>query len=413
MAKDKGKPNKTILASTTSSSVASAKKVTSRNHIIKKISDDDWNSFDQLKKWHNDNFKDKKMTFRKFFKLMNTYSPLIQSLMQLPPEDSPLQRIGVHTAMGLAPMWVKNIGNNVNRIKAEKDISELFNMYKDKDKAALVVGAGPSLYDNASRTNHLETIQKYAEDFNGIIIVVDRILPDCLRLGIGDYFTVVDGSEVIKQFFDNDIVRQYNIDLGLPEHTEKYMYKWITEDTKIKIPIMKGFMATCTHPTVVNSWKGQIYFYVPTIPQEILPNASSLMCDFTGNSEINAGGNCGMLAWNLAKWMGCKEVALCGIDYSYKITDDLTKTTNWAQFSRNTTPEQAMKCYKKGFNPDFDTPYIIDDLYAAFRTACFNYFTEYNKHESYTYNCSEGGALHHESIKPMYLEEFLKSHLKK
>ena len=378
----------------------------SHNRLLKRIADADWNSFKQLAKWHNETFPDKKMTFRKFFKLMNTYSPLIQSMMQLEPNDSPLQRIGVHTAIGLAPLWVKNIGNNVTRIKAEKDIKELFNIYKEKDKVALVLGAGPSLYDNASKTNHLDTIKKYAEDFNGIIIVVDRILPDCLRLGIGDYFTVVDGSDVIKQFFETPEVRAFNDGIKLKNKSQfdiipKRSYQ------------MKGFMATCTHPSVVDSWKGQIYFYVPTIPQEILPNASSLMCDFTGNTEINAGGNCGMLAWSLAMWMGCKDVALCGMDYSFKINDDLTKTSNWAQFVRNTTPEEAMKNYKKGFNPDFKTPYLIDNIYAAFRTACFNYFTEYNKHERFTYNCTEGGALHNESIKPMMLEEFLKSHLKK
>ena len=379
----------------------------SHSRLIKRIADEDWNSFKYLMNWHNENFKDKKITFRRFFKLMNTYSPLIQSMMQLSPDDSPLQRIGVHTAIGLAPMWMRNIGNNVNRIKAEKDIKELFNIYKGKNKVALVLGAGPSLYNNASGTNHLETIKKYAEDFNGIIIVVDRILPDCLRLGIGDYFTVVDGSEVIKQFFDTEEVKTFNENLHVTD--SKYKSNLLPRESYN----MEAFMATCTHPTVVDSWKGQIYFYVPTIPQEILPNASSLMCDFTGNTEINAGGNCGMLAWSLAMWMGCKDVALCGIDYSFKITDDLTKTSNWAQFVRNTTPEEAMKNYKKGFNPDFKTPYIIDNIYAAFRTACFNYFTEYNKHERYTYNCTEGGALHHESIKPMLLEEFLKSHLKK
>lgn len=204
--KEKSKINS--LASATGSSVASAKNTKSHNRLIKRIADADWDSFKQLVSWHNENSPDKKMTFRKFFKLMNTYSPLIQSMMQLEPNDSPLQRIGVHTAMGLAPMWVKNIGNNVNRIKAEKDIKELFNIYKGKNKVALVVGAGPSLYDNASKTNHLDTIQKYAEDFDGIIIVVDRVLQDCLKRGIGDYFTVVDGSEVIKQFFDNDIDRK-------------------------------------------------------------------------------------------------------------------------------------------------------------------------------------------------------------
>ena len=394
-----------LTSSSVSSSVASSKLIKSHNRLLKRISDADWDSFNQLKTWHNETFPDKKMTFRKFFKLMNTYSPLIQSLMQLEPNDSPLQRIGVHTAIGLAPLWVKNIGNNVTRIKSEKDIKELFNIYKGKNKVALVVGAGPSLYDNASGTNHLDTIQKYAEDFDGIIIVVDRILQECLNRGIGDYFTVVDGSEVIKQFFDNDEVKLFNL-----RHDNQIN---LSDDLPDKSYNIKAFMATCTHQSVVDSWKGQIYFYVPTIPQEILPNASSLMCDFTGNTEINAGGNAGALAWSLAEWMGCKDVALCGMDYSFKITDDLTKTSNWAQFVRNTTPEEAMKNYKKGYNPDFNTPYLIDNIYAAFRTAFFNYTTEYNKHERYTYNCSEGGALHHESIKPMLLEEFLKSHLKK
>jgi len=379
----------------------------SHNRLIKRIADTDWAAFKQLVNWHNNEFPDKGMTFRKFFKLMNTYSPLIQSLMQLDPNDSPLQQIGVHTAIGLAPLWVSNIGNNINRIKAEHDIRELFNIYKGENKTALVVGAGPSLYDNASGTNHLKTIQKYQKNFDGIVIVVDRILSDCLKLGIGDYFTVVDGSEVIKQFFDTDEVRTFNDNLHITDT------KFRSTELPSRSYQIKAFMATCTHQTVVDSWNGEIYFYVPSIPQEVLPNATSLMCDFSGSSDINAGGNAGALAWSLAMWMGCKDVALVGMDYSYKVTDDLKKTTNWAQYTRNSTTEEAMKYYKKGVNLDFKTPYIIDDLYSAFRTAFFNYTTEYNKHERYTYNCTEGGALHNESIKPIMLEDFLKLHLKK
>jgi len=263
-----------LTSATRSSAVVSTAKPKTHHRLIKKIADEDWDSIKQLMKWHNENFTDKKMTFGRFFKLMNTYSPIVQSLMQLDPNDSPIQRLGVNTVMCHAKMWVRNIGNNVARIKEEHDIREFKGKFSDK--AAIIIGAGESLKDNASGTDHLQLIKEYADKFDGIIIVTDRVLKDCLELGIGDYFTVVDGSDIIyDRFFDNEMIRNFN---GMYHKSN-----------------IKAIMATCTSKKVVNSWKGQIYFFVASIPAEILPNATPLMCDFTGTSDINAGGNCGML----------------------------------------------------------------------------------------------------------------------
>lgn len=383
------------------------------NRLLKGLNPDDWKAFTDLKEWHNKTFPDKKLSWGTIFKLFNTYSPLIQSLFQLDPMDTPVQRLGVNTALIHAGMWTRNIGNNVTRIKSEHDIRELKGKFSDK--AAIVIGAGSSLHDNASHTDHLQLIKDYSDKFDGIIIVVDSILAKCIEMGIGDYFTVVDGAEIIHdRFFDNDIIRQYNIDIGLPEHTEKYMYKWVTDDAKVRIPIIKGIMATCTHPKVVNSWKGQIYFFVASIPNEILPNATRLMCDFTESSDINAGGNCGMLGWNIAMWMGCKEVALVGMDYSYKVTSPYEKDSNWHQFVKTLGAEEAKKqCYKEGYNKFFKTPYRIDDIYQAFKGVAHVWFKSYEEHGHKTFNCTEGGALEGEGITQMYLKDFLESHCKK
>lgn len=364
-------------------------KENSNNRLIRRIEDEDWDSIKKLFAWHNTEFPTKKMSFRKFFKLLNTYSPLVQSLMQLDPNDSPIQRLGVNTALCHGKMWVHNIGTNINRIKSEHDIREFKGKYAGK--SAIVIGAGESLKNNASGTDHLQLIKEYADRFDGIIIVTDRVLEDCLKLGIGDYFTVVDGSEIIyDRFFNNETVQNYT-------------------DNK-----MKGIISTCANEKVVNAWKGQIFFYVASIPAEILPNATPLMCDFSGTTDINAGGNTGALAWNICMWMGIKEVALIGMDYSYKVTTPHEETSNWEQFCTQLGSEKAKEqAFKEGYNKFFKTPYRIDDIYSAFKSVALIWFKGYKEHGHNTYNCSEGGALEGEGITQMYLKDFLESHLKK
>lgn len=277
-----------------------------------------------------------------------------------------------------------------------------------------MVGAGSSLYNNASHTNHLEVIKEYADRFDGIIIVTGHMLKECLELGIGDYFTVVDGSEKIySKFFDNQVIKNYNIDSGLSESREGYYRKINQDGTYTDIKKMSAILATCTNKKVVDAWKDKIYFYVASIPQEILPNATSLMCDLTNSSDINAGGNCGALGWNIAMWMGCKEVALVGMDYSIKIDSPLETDSNYEQFHTQFGDKARELCYKYGYNEFFKTPYLIDDIWQTFKDVAHIWFDAYDKHGQKTYNCSEGGALEGKGITQMYLRDFLESHIKK
>lgn len=373
------------------------------SRLIKGIQEEDWIEFNKLKAWHNENFPDRKVSWGVIFKLFNTYRPIIQSLFQLNPDDSPIQRLGVNTALIHAKMWTSNIGNNVARIKLEHDIKEFKGKFKDK--SAIIIGAGESLKNNASGTDHLKVIREYVEKgYDGIIIVAGHILEDCLKIGIGDYFTVVDGSDLIySKYFDNTTIKKFNKYLKSPS------LELHVPDEALK---MKAIMATCTHPKVVNAWNGDIFFFVASIPAEILPNATPLMCDFTGTSDINAGGNCGMLAWNIAMWMGIREVALVGMDYSYKITTPHEQTSNWEQYETQLGAEQAkIQAFQDGYNKFFETPYRIDDIYQAFKSVAHVWFKGYKEHGYNTYNCTEGGALEGEGIEQMYLKDFLESHM--
>lgn len=362
----------------------------SRSHVVKNIDDEDWAALASLRAEHNKMFPKNKVSWRVFLKLCNTYSPLVASLFMLDPNDNPTQQLGVNTALTLTPMWVHNIADNLDRIKSEHDISELRNIYKNKP--ALVVGAGPSLYDNASGTpNQLELIKEYSNGFSGPVIVVDRIIRECLELGVGDYFTLVDGSEKIFKFFDNKTVRN-------PEYSHN----------------MKAIMATCANKKVVDSWFGDIYFFVSSIPQEVLPNATALMRDFTGTSEINAGGNCGTAGWNLAAHMGCNVIGVCGLDFSYKVTTPIEETQSYNNFYKSLGDKEKVKeLFSEGFHPYFKTPYRIDPIYESFRDVFLVWAKAFRERGTCeTLNCTEGGAIHGKGVESMYLKEFLEKYSK-
>lgn len=333
------------------------------------------------------------MTSQRFFKLMNTYSPLIQSMMDLNPENTHLQMMGVCTAMSKGAMWAKNTGLNMPRIKEESSISALKGIHRNDGKSAIVIGNGPSLYDNASGTNHLDVLKEHINDFDGIVLLADPLLERCINMGMGDYVTVVDGADIISKFFDNDAVR------NLPDSNHK----------------LKAIMSSATSPTVLKKWRGDTYFFVSSIAHEILPNATPLMCDFTELPDLNTGGNCGMLAWHMATWMGCKDIAVIGMDYGYKPGTSLENTSNYKQWKH--LPEDQLKAqYGTYYNKHYDIEVTIDAVYESFRDVAMEWFTKFDEHGSNkTFNCTEGGTIEGTGnngykVTQMLFQDFLDAH---
>lgn len=347
------------------------------------IPDEDWNAFNNLRKRYNRSWADVFINFK-------LYQPVIEQVLALPPEITKTMATGVHTSVNLMPMWTKNIRENMPYITGNHDVKEVAGKYGELNAPAIAIGAGPSLLDNASKTDHLKMISE--SHFNGTIIATDRILADCYRYGINpNYVVVVDGSErIYDRFFDHDIVREnaHNTTAILANHT---------------------------HPSIVEEWSNNgkdILFYTSSIPNELLPNASSIIGLITDNTEINSGGNCGSFAINIAQYMRCSPVAMIGMDLSYKIGTPLNKTQYYASYKEKTgyTDEEMWEneLFTTFHNPFFNTDCIIDSMFATYAEPLRDvWIPEFVKRGTRIINCTEGGVLYGDNIECGWFKDFL------
>jgi len=332
------------------------------------IPDEDWDEFNKLRAKYKRSWRDVFVNFK-------LYQPVIEQVLALPPEMTKGLAVGTHTAVNLMPMWTRNIRENMPYIVENPDIKEVFG--KHENTPAIVIGAGPSLFDNASNANHLNMIAE--SDFDGVIIATDRILKDCYGYGIHpDYVIVVDGSErIYDRFFDCDIVRDHL------HHTT-------------------AMLTNHTHPSVVKEWDehgSDIIFYTSGISNEILPNASSIIGLITDNTELNTGGNCGSFAVNAAHIMRCSPVALIGMDLSYKIGTPLSETDSelWEN-----------EIFKTVHHPFFDTDCIVDTMFLTYAEPLVDHaIPAYVNNGIRIINCTEGGVLYGDGIECGWFKDFL------
>jgi hypothetical protein len=345
------------------------------------ILDEDWDEFNNLRKRY-------KRSWQEVFINFKLYQPVIETVLALPPEISKGMATGVHTVTNLLPMWTKSIRENMPYIVENPDIKEVFG--KHENTPAITIGAGPSLFDNASGTDHLKMIAE--SDFDGVIIATDRILKDCYEYGIHpDYVVVVDGSErIYDRFFDHDIVREN------AHHTT-------------------AIITNHTNPSVVKEWGeygGGIVFFTSGISQEILPNAASIIGLITDNTELNSGGNCGSFSINAAHSMKCNPVALIGMDFSYKIGTPLSDTHYYQSYKDRTgfTDEEMWdnELFKTFHNPFFDTDCIVDTMFLTYAEPLRDYWIkEFGKNGTRIINCTEGGVLYGDGIECGWFKDWL------
>lgn len=347
------------------------------------IPDADWDEFNELRTRYNRSWRD---VFRNF----KLYKPVIEQVLALPPKISNVMATGTHTSVNLMPMWTKNIRDNMPYIVNTGDIKEVDGKFGDLNAPAIVIGAGPSLLDNASGKDHLQMIADSA--FNGVIIATDRVLKDCYEYCIDpDYVVVVDGSKrIYDRFFDHDIVRE-------------------------NANITTAILANHTHPTIAKEWDehgGDILFYTSSIPNEMLPNASSIIGLVTDNTEINSGGNAGSFGLNLAHHMKCSTVALIGMDMSYKIGTPLSDTQYYQSYKEKTgyTDEELWEneLFSTLHNPFFNTDCIIDTMFLTYLEPLRDFWIPgFRREGTHIINCTEGGALYGDEVECGWFKDFL------
>lgn len=336
-----------------------------------------------LKQKANDGFKHKTFKAWLTFLVKNVrLNPMISDLVQ----DA--------TKEGLLRMWMQNFADNLADIRKGKTIKALVpeKLEEIPKGAAIVVGAGPSLWTN----KHLELLAE--SNFDGLIILTDRMLIPCLeRKIIPDYVINVDGSrEHIVKFFDHPLFDKYG-------------------------PQIKVCLITNVAHNVVQRCrkaKAQIYWYTALFDDirssESVTRVQQLMTSNTqlpnGVAAVQCGGNSGTAAWVFAhSLLRRSPIALIGLDLSYPEGTKLEDTPYYSGFLK-TTPDVgkvAIDYYPEYYNPYFKTKARADVVFYHYRKS-FLELVHLVPPWVETWNATEGGILFGPRIKCIKFMHFLK-----
>lgn len=314
----------------------------------------------------------------------------------------PTQRemISESTKENLMRTWLQNFARNLPNILKGKTIADLVPEKPDEvpKGAAVVVGAGPSIY----KYKHLELLAE--SNFKGVIISTDRMLIPCLHHGIIPNLTVtVDGNrEKIVKFYDDPLVDKYGEQL-------------------------KAALITCVAPNVVKRLqkaKAEIYWYHP-IFDDVRQSESltKIIMDITstekdekqyyykpkGVPSMTCGGNTGAASWIIAfELLKRSPIGLIGIDLGYLEGTPLEKTAYYNQLMQASGGDvtKIMPYYKEYYNPKSKRKVLTDLVFNHYREAWLE-MAAITPAWVETVNCSWETTLFGPNIKQMRFEEFL------
>lgn len=299
---------------------------------------------------------------------------------------SPLaKKVLDYTLQMKLPLWINNLAENLTRIRRGLDITKL---KRQPDKAAVLVGAGPSVYKH----KHLELLSE--SKFKGVVIATDKMLIPCLKKGvIPDYVASVDGSPAIAGFYNHKLV---------DENAGK----------------IKAVLNITVHPSVPKRFKGKKYWFIsmydnPLVTvngkQYLNPQSITMFMHFlTKKFMMVTLGNVGGFIWNLGNYIGCSPLLLIGYDYSYA-TLKPEKTSYWQAYLNLTKGKkrEARKVFHIETNPIYKTKYLMEPIFMSYRELFKIYLEKAEKVGIKTVNCTEGGALHGSYIENMRFKEAL------
>jgi len=309
------------------------------------------------------------------------------------------------TRKGLLDLWLSNFaenlpyirhGQNIQIRKSKKPkvhtIADLGNPEPTNkpERSAIVVGAGPSVWKN----KHLDMLAK--SDYSGYVVATDRMLVPLLEKGIIPHLTVtVDGSEIIKKFYDNPLVKKYG-------------------------PHLKLALVTSVNPKIVQiiiKNKCTIYWFNPMFDvwskddsyTKILYTLSKVADK--GPPLTQAGGNCGTTSWVFAwELLKASPIGLIGIDFGYLKDTNLKETPYYSSLlhlGKKQAVHSIKEVYQEVYHPVFKTWAKSDYVFRHYKKA-FLSLVKSAKPWVHTINCTEGGTLFGPKIECMPFADFLR-----
>jgi len=345
-----------------------------RRRELPEIKNEFFDSFNKIRQIHD-------ATWNETFERFHNYQDWVEHLFDMPKKATETDKINAITVTHLLPVWLEHtyqnfIKNNVNI----HGLEELFSA--NRGASAVVIAAGPSLHDN----NNLELLcdSSFYKDKKGIIVTTGHTLKDCINAGVvPNYMVLVDSDEIEADW----------IDIG-----EKYMKD------------IKAILAPSIHPKVLERWKGEKYFYMSHIPGRTIPNVQAVLEGlFPMFTVFDGGSNVGCISWNIARYIGCNQIALLGLDFSFKADTPLHETPYYGAFRRSYKSDEEMfkKAYRMHTHSFFKTNCFTDSMFDNFMKTSVFLFKEAKKLEGLeTINCSPG-IIDDKEVENMWFKDWL------
>lgn len=347
-----------------------------RRRELPPIREDFFDRFNKTRRQHN-------ATWEEVFERFYNYEDWVEHLFNLPKKPSEIDKINAVTVTYLLPTWLEHIYDNFIKENTTniKPLEELKNTNKP-GTPGLVIAAGPSLHND----NNLELLRdsSFYRDKKGVIISTAHTLKDCIDAGvIPNYVVLIDESDIQVDFIDIDDKYAENI-------------------TGIFIPTV--------HRDVLKRWKGKSYFYIGVIPERTIPNVQAVLTTlFPCFTVFDGGSNCGTVSWNIARYIGCTQIALLGLDFAFNVKTPVQETPYYTAFRPSYKSEEEMlkKAYRFHTHSFFGTNCYTDSMFDGFMKTAVSLFKEANKTEGIeTINCSQG-IIDDPEVKNMWFKDWL------
>ena len=302
------------------------------------------------------------------------------------------------TRVSMFDLWARNFGLNLPDILDGDTITDLVpeNPEIVPKGPSVTVGAGPSIWKH----EHLDLLKEAIDDgrFKGIVCATDRMLIPCLERKIVPFITAgVDGSYIIKKFYDHPLVEKYSSQI-------KAVINATTEHGVIEHCKKVGIHIYWFHPM----------FDDPTRNNESLTRLQKAMATNerhpNGVPAMGCGGNAGTATWTLAHALLRRSPnALVGFDMGYPEGSNLEHTPYFSALQVVARPSELISgFYKEVYHPVFKTKAIYDDVFKSYR-ASLRHAVLRTPPWCETINCTEGGTLWGERIKCMKFKTWLDS----
>lgn len=255
----------------------------------------------------------------------------------------------------LGALWQENYAaNKAEILKTTPFFPDTQGAYKQNPRAALVVGAGPSLFKN------IGDIDPLLYD----VVACDKTVPRLVRRGVFPKYIVA--LNAAKTEVDEWLAPANDPDATL-------------------------IMPCVVHPDTYKDWKGHKIFINNTVPT----NLHKRIEVETSHQEITIGSNAGTFALIMALCTGHQPVGCVGLDFSF-----LTR----AEVMSKQTPD----CYNilEMTDVNGDVRYLDIGWFSmseAFQEYCQTYGSWYGLQVA---NCTEGGINYSPYVRQMTLQQF-------